>query len=188
MTKRYVLIDTDDADPSDLDFELGPVYDEAVAPPANSYVTESEAAAYFADNPKATAFLALASTAWYLQEATRNIDALVLRGQKYDLSYTGTVANQALEFPRYIDEQIVGDASGTAVVPDAVKNACMEEALAIYLAGTSGGLKDLQEQGVQSMSIGGKLSYSFVPGGNASPLLSAVAKRIMRRYMGAETR
>ena len=33
MTKRYVLIDDDDADPSDLDLESGPVYTPGAASP-----------------------------------------------------------------------------------------------------------------------------------------------------------
>jgi hypothetical protein len=122
-----------------------------------------------------------ADQAWYCQEATRHIDALPLRGVKYDY-------DQTLEFPRVIDGVITGDADESAVVPDLVKRACLEEAIAIYQAGTSGGLKDLQEQGVQSMNIGGKLSYTFVGGVGSSPLLSSAAKRIMRRYMGAEVR
>lgn len=36
MTKRYVLIDDDDADPTDLDFESGPVYTPGSAPPTGT--------------------------------------------------------------------------------------------------------------------------------------------------------
>lgn len=97
---------------------------------------------------------------------------------------------QILEFPRIIDGVTLDWDHGTDLptIPAAVKLACLEEAIAIYQAGTSGGLKDLQEQGVSAMSIGGKLSYSFVPGASSSPLLSAAARRIMRRYVGAEVR
>ena len=140
-----------------------------------------------------------ADQAWYCQEATRHIDALPLRGSRYEEKYIENGAQkdtdedglvQVLEFPRIIDGVVVEWDYGTdlPIVPADVKRACLEEALAIYQAGTSGGLKDLQEQGVQSMSVGGKLSYSFVAGAGSGPLLSAAARRIMRRYVGAEIR
>ena len=81
----------------------------------------------------------------------------------------------------------MGNSDQDAEVPDAVKRACLEEAIAILAAG-SGSLKDLQEQGVSSMSIGGKLSYTFIAGAGNSGLQSAAAKRYMRRYIGAEVR
>lgn len=162
----------------------------------NSYfLTDAALEAAIGADPRTAAIALKAAAAatqeWYCQEATRHIDALPLRGVKYDLAYTGSVANQPLEFPRVIDGETVGNGGEyltTAVVPDLVKRACLEEAIAIYQAGSSGGLKDLQEQGVQSMSIGGKLSYTFVGGGSSSPLLSAAAKRLMRRYVGAVIR
>jgi hypothetical protein len=137
--------------------------------------------------------------AWCCQEATRHIDTLPLRGERYEETYieNGTQKDgncdgliQTLEFPRSIDSVVCDWDHGTdlPIVPDLIKRACLEEAIAIYQAGSSGGLKDLQEQGVASMSIGGKLSYSFVPGGGSSPLLSAAAKRLMRRYVGAVIR
>ena len=36
MTKRFVLIDDDDADPSDLDFETGPIYPEGAPAPGEA--------------------------------------------------------------------------------------------------------------------------------------------------------
>lgn len=36
MTKRYVLINEDDADPSDLDFETGPIYPEGAPAPGEA--------------------------------------------------------------------------------------------------------------------------------------------------------
>jgi hypothetical protein len=104
---------------------------------------------------------------------------LPLRGYKYEY-------DQDQEFPRIIDEQIVGDPDENAVVPDLVKHASMEEALAIYLAGT-GGRRAMQEQGVQSFSLG-KLSESFMPGIGLSTMQSLQAKAIMKRYTGAVVR
>jgi hypothetical protein len=149
----------------------------------DAYVTLAEADTYFDDDPRATAFLVLSTElrTWYLNRATQIIDSLPLRGTKYDIY-------QDFEFPRIIDGVIVGDADFDTVVPDNVKKACMEEALEIYLQGTSGSRKTLQEQGVQSFSIGGKLSETFVVGSGQSTLLSATAKRLMRPYIGVETR
>jgi len=146
----------------------------------SAYVTEAEAETYFDGDPRAEAFLAEDYT-WYLTKATKAIDALTLRGTRYEY-------DQDLAFPRIIDGVLVGDADQNAVVPQAVKDACCEEALALYLAGTDGGLKALQENGVQSMSVGGKLSYTFVQGAGNSGLQSATAKRLMRRYMGVVVR
>lgn len=162
----------------------------------NSYIeTDAELETLIGGDKRASAIALKAAPStdqeWYCQEATRHIDSLVLRGQKGDLTTTSGVATQTLEFPRLIDGVGVGngeDLITTPEVPDQVKRACLEEAIAIYQAGASGGLKDLQEQGVQAMSIGGKLSYTFVGGGGSSPLLSAVAKRLMRRYVGAVIR
>ena len=149
---------------------------------ATSYLDAASADTLAASRPTSAAWAAASSAEKLaaLEEATRRIDSMILRGTKYD-------SDQALEFPRIIDGVTVGNADQDAEVPTQVLWACLEEAMAILAAG-SGSLKDLQEQGVQSMSIGGKLSYSFVTGAGNSGLQSAAAKRYMRRYMGAEVR
>jgi len=180
MTQRYVLIDTDDL----TGLKLGPVY-TVTAPTESSYLDAASADTLAASRPTNTAWAAASSVEKLaaLEEATRRIDSMVLRGNKYD-------SDQALEFPRYIDGVICEWDAGTQlpIVPDAVKWACLEEAITIIGAGTSGSLKDLQEQGVQSMSIGGKLSYTFIAGAGNSGVQSAAAKRYMRKYIGAEVR
>jgi hypothetical protein len=177
MTQRYVLIDTDDL----TGLKLGPVY-TVTAPTESSYLDAASADTLAASRPTNTAWAAASSVEKLaaLEEATRRIDSMVLRGNKYD-------SDQALEFPRIIDGVVVGDEDQAAVVPDLVKRACLEEAMAIIGAG-SGSLKDLQEQGVSSMSIGGKLSYTFIAGAGNSGMQSAAAKRYMRKYIGAEVR
>ena len=152
----------------------------------DSYIeTDAELEALIGSDPRVAAAAlkaaAAATQAWYCQEATRHIDQMPLRGCKYEY-------DQDLDFPRIIDGVVVGDEDQNAVVPDDVERACMEEAIAIYQAGTDGGLRALQEQGVSAMSIGGKLSYSFVGGASQSGLLSATAKRLLRRYTGAAVR
>ena len=177
MTQRYVLIDTDDL----TGLKLGPVY-TVTAPTESSYLDAASADTLAASRPTNTAWAAASSAEKLaaLEEATRRIDSMILRGQKYD-------SDQALEFPRIIDGVTVGNADQDAEVPTPVLWACLEEAIAILAAG-SGSLKDLQEQGVSSMSIGGKLSYTFIAGAGNSGLQSAAANRYMRRYIGAEVR
>jgi hypothetical protein len=173
-------------------------------PFSNSYiVSDAELEALIGGDKRASAIALKAAIAAdqaaCCQEATRHIDASPFRGRRYESQYTENGAQkdinsdgltQTLEFPRIIDGEILDYDYGThlPIVPDLVKRACLEEAIAIYQAGASGGLKDLQEQGVSAMSIGGKLSYTFVGGAGASPLLSAAAKRLMRRYTGAVIR
>lgn len=170
----------------------------------NSYIATDAELETLIGGDKRTAAIALkaasaADQEAYCQAATQHIDALTLRGRRYEVPYIENGVQkdtdedglaQVLEFPRVIDGVTKDWDYGTdlPIIPADVKRACVEEAIAIYQAGTSGGLKDLQEQGVASMSIGGKLSYSFVPGGGSSPLLSAAAKRIMKRYIGAVIR
>ena len=178
---QYALIKTNDDNPEDINFELGPVYTET-APTASSYLDAASADTLAASRPTNAAWVAASSVEKLaaLEEATRRIDSMILRGTKYD-------SDQALEFPRIIDGVTVGNADQDAEVPTQVLWACLEEAIAILAAG-SGSLKDLQEQGVSSMSIGGKLSYTFIAGAGDSGLQSAAAKRYMRRYIGAAVR
>lgn len=179
--QAQVLVDTDDGakhyvliDPATAELTIGPAYEA----PETSYL--SVAAADAMKTSTAWAAATAADKLAALEEATRRIDSMILRGAKYN-------SDQALEFPRIIDGVTVGNADQDAEVPTQVLWACLEEAMAILAAG-SGSLKDLQEQGVSSMSIGGKLSYTFIAGAGQSPLQSAAAKRYMRRYIGAEVR
>jgi hypothetical protein len=131
-------------------------------PVSGSYIaTEEEARSYFAGDPRATAFLALSSLAWYLQRATRAIDALPLKGHKYLRDGT-----QARQFPReyegsYFDAD---EATGAAEVPQAILDACCEEALELYAYYSTPdrqSRQSIQEQGVKSYSLGGGYSESF---------------------------
>ena len=151
---------------------------------ADSYIeTDAELETLIGSDPRVAAVAlkaaVAASQAWYCQEVSRHIDQMPFRGTKYEY-------DQDLEFPRIIDGVIVGE-DQNAVVPDLVKRACLEEALAIY-ANASGGRRKLQEEGVQSYTIGGKLSETFRPGAGQSPLESITAARILRRYTGVESR
>ena len=171
---------------------------------SDSYIaTDAELETLIGGDKRASAVALKAASAadqaWYCQEATRHINQLPLRGERYEEEYiengvqkdiNSDGLTQTLEFPRIIDGVTLDWDHGTdlPIIPVDVKRACLEEAITIHQAGSGGGLKDLQEQGVSAMSIGGKLSYSFAPGASSSPLLSAAARRIMRRYVGAVVR
>jgi len=98
-----------------------------------------------------------------LKQATKEIDRQPLTGRK-------TTDNQALAFPRYPDTE----------VPEAVKEACCEEALALLERGNSQRRK-LQQEGVQSFSLG-NMSETFSAGAGKG-LLSQEAKELLRPWL-----
>lgn len=132
---------------------------------SGSYSTVEYANEYFSGR--------LHSTAWdevdepikekALQQATKRIERQPTKGRKTDI-------DQGLAFPRYPDVE----------VPEAVKEACCEEALALLERGSSQRRK-IQAEGVQSFSVG-NLSESFVPGANRG-LLSQEAKELLRPWL-----
>lgn len=157
-------------------------------PTLDAYVTLAEMDAYFAGNDRATALLALseAQRTSLLNQATQAIDNTQFRGTKYDTSITAGVHDQKRAFPRIIDGVTLdyNSTSSLAIVPQDVKYACMEEALAIQLAGV-GGRKQLQDEGVQSFALANKLSESFIPGAGNRSLQSRAARQLLRKYMGS---
>jgi len=98
-----------------------------------------------------------------LQQATRAIDRQLLRGRK-------TNPEQELAFPRYPDTE----------VPEAVKEACCEEALALLERGNSQRRK-LQQEGVQSFTLG-NMSETYIAGAGKG-LLSQEAKELLRPWL-----
>lgn len=158
-----------------------------VSSSSDSYIGSSlELEAMIGDDPRASAVALKAATdtaqAWYCQEATRRLDALPLRGVKYDY-------DQDLEFPRIIDGVVVGDADHNAVVPDQVARACLEEAIAIYQTRDAPEL-DYKALGIQQLQLGtgSGFNVTFVPGSSNIMLLSSQARAIMRRFTGAVIR
>jgi hypothetical protein len=130
-----------------------------------SYVSLAEANEYFSNRLHADAW-AEASDAdkeKALQQATKAIDRQRLNGHK-------TNPSQPLAFPRYPDTEI----------PEVVKEACCEEALAILERGNSQRRK-LQQEGVQSFSIG-NLSETFAAGAGRG-MLSQEAKELLRPWL-----
>ena len=98
-----------------------------------------------------------------LWQATRSIDRMPLRGRKTDL-------HQPLAFPRYPNTEI----------PEAVKEACCEEALALLESGNSQRRK-LQQEGVQSFTLG-NMSETYIAGAGKG-LLSQEAKELLRPWL-----
>ena len=98
-----------------------------------------------------------------LKQATRTIGRLLLKGRKAD-------EDQKLDFPRYPDDE----------VPEAVKEACCEEALALLERGNSQRRK-LQQEGVQSFTLG-NMSESYAAGAGKG-LLSQEAKELLRPWL-----
>ena len=98
-----------------------------------------------------------------LRQATKTIDRQPLRGRK-------TETGQVLAFPRYPDTE----------VPEVVKEACCEEALAMLERGNSQRRK-LQQEGVQSFSLG-NMSETFAAGAGKG-LLSQEAKELLRPWL-----
>ena len=98
-----------------------------------------------------------------LKQATRAIDRQLLKGRK-------TNPEQELAFPRHPDTE----------VPEAVKEACCEEALTMLERGNSQRRK-LQQEGVQSFTLG-NMSESYTVGAGRG-LLSQEAKELLRPWI-----
>lgn len=131
----------------------------------NSYVDIAEADEYFSGRLHSEAWERATETdkEKALRQATKAIDRQPLKGKKTD-------AGQELAFPRYPDTE----------VPEAVKEACCEEALAILESGNSQRRK-LQQEGVQSFSLG-NMSETFAAGAGKG-LLSQEAKELLRPWL-----
>jgi hypothetical protein len=165
---------------------------------ANSYVlTDAILEAYLVNDPRAEAVAlkaaAAAAQGWYCAKATKNIDALPLRGRKYVRD-----ASQGRQFPReYMTD--TGwypdcDESGAVDVPDAVISACCEEAIVIYGIYSSPDRLErhrLQKEGVVSVSYSGTSEqYSSSPSGaisgaanRFSGLMSKEAFDLLKKYI-----
>mgnify|MGYP001293305334 CR=1 FL=1 len=130
------------------------------------YVTVEEANTYFASRLHAEAWNAASAGDQQkaLDMATRAINRTPLKGVK--ASY-----DQANQFPRYPDTE----------VPQAVKDACCEEALAILERGNNQRRK-LQQEGVVSFSVGG-LTETFVASARGGGLISQEAKELLRPWL-----
>jgi hypothetical protein len=98
-----------------------------------------------------------------LRQATKEIDRQLLKGRK-------ATDTQELAFPRYPDTE----------VPETVKEACCEIALALLERGNSQRHK-LQQEGVQSFTLG-NMSETYASGAGRG-LLSQEAKELLRPWL-----
>lgn len=131
----------------------------------NSYIDIDGADEYFAGRLHAESWDGADSSTKEkaLRQATREIDRQHLNGRK-------ATDTQELAFPRYPDTEI----------PEAVKEACCEEALALLERGNSQRRK-LQQEGVQSFTLG-NMSETFAVGAGKG-LLSQEAKELLRPWL-----
>jgi hypothetical protein len=129
------------------------------------YCTIEEASTYFAGRLYAERWgeTSDADKEKALRQATKEIDRQLLKGRK-------ATDTQELAFPRYPDTE----------VPEAVKEACCEEALALLEIGNSQRRK-LQQEGVQSFSLG-NMSETYAPGAGRG-LISQEAKELLRPWL-----
>jgi len=146
---------------------------------ANSYITATDAGTYFSTR--------LNTTAWDNASTGDRAKALLMACraiEKYRFFARGGVAvvGQALKFPRLYDT----DASGTIIIPQRVKDAQCEEALALLARGTEQDKRRaLQAAGVTSFSVDG-LSETYGSNGAAAatePLISAEARALLVGYV-----
>jgi hypothetical protein len=128
---------------------------------ANSYVTAATADTYFEAHPEYETWdkLYTAQKERYLILATKIIDTERIDGDKYTITATSGVADQALRFPRSVDYD-----DGSKFIPKAVQDATCEQAVYMSKTGASSTRMDLQAQGVTSVTIG---DVSETYGGNA---------------------
>ena len=131
----------------------------------NSYIDIEEADEYFTGRLHAERWgeTSDADKEKALRQATKEIDRQLLKGRK-------ATETQELAFPRYPDTE----------VPEAVKEACCEIALALLERGNSQRRK-LQQEGVQSFSLG-NMSETYTPGAGRG-LLSQEAKELLRPWL-----
>lgn len=135
-----------------------------------AYVTTKEAGNYFTSRLHADSWQGAGSPdkSAALAMATRAIDRLVLKGRKADLQ-------QTLAFPRHPDTG----------VPQAIKDACCEEALALLERGDSQRRK-LRSEGVVSVTVGSvSETYTLESGSSTvgAGLLSLEARELLRPWL-----
>jgi len=142
-----------------------------------SYISAADADTYFGDRYGADQWRAATEVhkAQALATATRSIDMQRLRGRKTDDS-------QPLAFPRAV--YWLGAWNADTTVPEAVKAAACEEALAILSHDTQRAAR--QREGLTSVSIGdASESYdkSALARTQSGGLLSPQAKLLLRPWL-----
>ena len=168
---------------------------------SDSYVTTIEDLESRLSGDPRTAAIALAAAdsttqTWYLKKATSAIDNLPFKGTTYNyLDRTSPSSDeQDRQFPRTINGLACDwdDSTSAAIVPDLVKQACVEEAIGLYEFYTSASdqkRSKLQRQGVSSFSLG-KLSETYKAGASRKlkGLKSEAAYDLLKEYIAGAVR
>ena len=163
---------------------------------SNSYLSLAEAQAYFAARLRSEAWETAsdADKEKALLTACRRIEAHRLRVHRRPYGYPYDLPNaldrpadplapadpdQALSFPRQRDL----DRSGAFAIPDQVKQAQCEEALALLASGAEQERRrGLQAAGVKSFTVDG-LSESYESGAADRMLISAEARSLLSPFI-----
>jgi len=144
----------------------------------DSYVTLAEAEDYFDGKLHTSEWDNAGKTTKEkaLKEACRRINRLAFKGEKAD-------ETQLLAFPRKMPLfnriGVIGFTTDTGI-PEEVKQAQCEEALALLERGNSQRRK-LQQEGVQSFTLG-NMSETYAPGAGKG-LLSQEARELLRPWL-----
>ena len=143
------------------------------------YIDHTGADTYFGTRLYAALFTAATDgdKASALHMATQAINCLPLKGWKAD------PATQVNAFPRYIPLARGGFMGDGVTVPQAVIDACCEEALEIITTGNNS-RRSLQDQNVASFKML-DLSETFAPAPGQPALTSRIARQMMRPYIAA---
>ena len=161
---------------------------------SNTYVTLVEAGAYFGERLHAGAWSSAsdADKEKALYMACRHIEGCRIRVHRRPYGYPGAPAEglpydplapylqiQALSFPRRKDR----NSAGAWIIPQAVKDAQCEEALAVLARGAEQERRRaLQAAGVTGFSVDG-LSETYGAGAAHHTLESADARALLAAYM-----
>lgn len=142
-----------------------PEFESSIIVGENSYIDTEGADEYFAGRLYAESWGQAddSTKEKALRQATKAIDRMPLIGRK-------AVSEQALAFPRHPEIKI----------PEVVKEACCEEALALLERGNSQRRK-LQQEGVQSFTLG-NMSETYITGAGKG-LLSREAKELLKPWL-----
>ena len=141
----------------------------------DTYISVSDADTYFSKryNGESWSNFTTGDKERLLTTATHKIDRLNLKGQK-------KVYTQTLSFPRVYTIRDNYNGFNIDTVPDNVKYAVCEEALAMTNTELTK-RKELQDQGVTSFSLG-SLSESY-QGRSSNPLLSKEATEYLKGWL-----
>jgi len=150
---------------------------------SNSYVTLAEANEYFAGRLRAEAWETAkdGDKEKALLTACRHIEACRIRIERDVIGgpLSPVVDTQALSFPRYRDV----NANLTYIVPEPVKQAQCEEALALLAYGPTASRRSaLQAAGVIAYSVDG-LSETYGTARSNSPVVSAEARGLIAPFI-----